>query len=507
MAKLQFNNRGWGSVQAEAGIGLLVAALYVAFLYSLTNFPFSDLPDHLARATIIDDLVYRHGANYGQRFAFEPGFLPYVGGDYLLMQLVRGFGAETAGRLWEVATFLTLPLAVWYLVRAMALRMRAQLIAMLLSFYLASDFFYTTGMFNFRWALALTVAAYAAWLRFRGGPGVAAYGLYVALVVAGYLCHLAAPVLAGAVIGAVSLRAWLQRRQSLAVSAWGLLPIALLLAWYMSRSSGLGLASDTLWRSLPGKVLGLGSSAIRFRAVPDILLFALFLLASGAAGLRSGWRGMPDSARDLAMATAALALLYICLPVATGMAYDIDGRAAAAVAVFLMLTALAGVEPTKTWRQGAPCLAIALVVALGNLAYVAYEVRPQDQALGEYRRVLHSLPANAAWLPIYTLPAIGRYRPFLHADSLAVVDGGPPTPYLFSAANTSFMTYFYFRQPPPTAPPLFWAVDGETPGHWPTVAQAYDFLVITRPYETALIPLATTLHAQSTVSEVLEIVR
>ena len=43
----------------------VLAACYAGFFMQLTSLPFQDFPNHLARAVVMADLIFHHGAQFG----------------------------------------------------------------------------------------------------------------------------------------------------------------------------------------------------------------------------------------------------------------------------------------------------------------------------------------------------------------------------------------------------------------------------------------------------------
>src|SRR5690349_2187951 len=58
-----------------------ITAAYVIVLARFDSFPFQDFPNHLTRAAIIADLLFHHGATFGQLFDFRFMPVPYILGD------------------------------------------------------------------------------------------------------------------------------------------------------------------------------------------------------------------------------------------------------------------------------------------------------------------------------------------------------------------------------------------------------------------------------------------
>jgi hypothetical protein len=57
--------------KATLAAAALVCAAYVIYFAQLTSLPLQDFPNHLARARIIDDLLFNGGARFGSQFAVQ----------------------------------------------------------------------------------------------------------------------------------------------------------------------------------------------------------------------------------------------------------------------------------------------------------------------------------------------------------------------------------------------------------------------------------------------------
>ena len=184
--------------------GGLLAVAYAVFLAQLKGLPFQDFPNDLARAHILDDLLFNGGARFGTEFAAQLTAIPYVLHDLLLTILVHLLGTAAGGAAFTIIIFLSLPVALLVYMRATGISPRVQLPIFLLSLLLATDWFFLVGFFAFRLAVAMVIAslAFVEVLRRRWSARV--YVGYLAMVVAGFSVHLAAPVFLLVAVGAAA---------------------------------------------------------------------------------------------------------------------------------------------------------------------------------------------------------------------------------------------------------------------------------------------------------------
>ena len=57
---------------------LLAVLLYVGVIAWFSPLVIQDYPNHLARAVIMDDLIYHHGAEFGSTYQYHFLFTSYV---------------------------------------------------------------------------------------------------------------------------------------------------------------------------------------------------------------------------------------------------------------------------------------------------------------------------------------------------------------------------------------------------------------------------------------------
>ena len=83
---------------------LLAVLLYMGVIAWFSPLVIQDYPNHLARALIMEDLLFHHGAVFGSDYQYHFLFTPYVLGDLLLAGLVAMVGLTAAGILWAILT-------------------------------------------------------------------------------------------------------------------------------------------------------------------------------------------------------------------------------------------------------------------------------------------------------------------------------------------------------------------------------------------------------------------
>jgi len=265
-------------------------------------------------------------------------------------------------------------------------------------------------------------------------------------------------------------------------------------------------------------------------------LFALCMAWPIRHTLRSRAWNRPMVLEQLAIAGAFL-VVYAALPRQVEFASFIDVRALPFVALFVIFAVLRlPAEDSHGEEFSAPSvLALATLLAIGNLSYLMHHVGQDNAWIARYRKVVQSVPKGASVLPVYSLPMVSA-MPLVHAASFVVLDRGGITPYLFGGDDGDPMLYFRYRSRP-YEPKWMWydaerlrkqaarlraaglplssqlvRTDGRTPWYektappdWPRVACDYEFILVTMPFDRALIGVTTQAIAANKSAALLKI--
>jgi hypothetical protein len=339
--------------------------------------------------------------------------------------------------------------------------------------------------------------------------------LYIGVVVLGYLMHLTTIVFVAAAIGVSGLlRMWL-RTSTLRTEALLLAPIAVMLAWHFGVAVGYSLPGDPIenlytWGTVYGKIARLSAEFLRYARVPDVVMMlmlgACVLLRAGRPRLRD--LAEPRVLEMLALAATFLAM-YVVLPMGYADAWYVDVRPLALVSVFVILACL-NLPTPRSWAHGPRLpltLTLAVLLVIGNLAYLTKHLLKEDAWLSQYRALVAVIPHGAHVLPVYTCPREGTLMPFLHADSFVTIDRGGVTPYEFTGDTANPMKYFRYADKLYSPDeswynnPLLYSVE------WPSVARDYDFVLVTKPFEPRRIHVPVTTLAENETAALLAIAK
>ena len=511
--------------QGVAGHWLLAALIGIVYLVGfarLTGFPMQDYANHVARAAVMADLLFHHGQHFGQVFEVHLAAVPYVLPDLLLAGLVELFGAAVGAGLFTSLTLLSLPCALVLYARSCAMGGRVGPYVFLIGLYLSVDWFFIAGFLAFRMSLALVVVSLslAELLRRRWSGGL--FAVHVSVIVLGLLTHLTAPIFMAAALGAsAAVRLW-QGRSTLRRELALLAPLVLVLGAYFAvtgQSHG-SPANAKDWAGPGGarpwvnKIRNMGFAFMGFdrhvELLPLLLFLACILLPLGGE-LRRGALKIGPAFLELLVLCAVFLGLYGVLPYEDQLTLYVDVRALAMVPILAALACLrlpAGEAATRAFGNPA-VLVLAALLALVQLFLVARPLGGNDAWVERYRRVEAQIPPGAWVLPVHT--EIGR--PYLlHVGTHVVLDRGAIEPYLFSGNFGDPMVYFRYSHPR-YAPDYHWYRDSLRRGigsaaagvDWSRVACSYDFLLVTQPYDPALIGVPTTRIASNDAGTLLAV--
>jgi len=522
----------------------LLAAGYLALMARLTSFPFEDFPSHLARAKVLADLLFHHGAQWGTVFSFHWQPVPYLLHDLILTSLVAALGTTAGGVVFNDLLVLALPCALLYYIHVNKLAPQARPLAVLVSLYLATDWFFLVGFAAFRLAIALLIVCIALADALRDRWSKRLYFAYLAALLAGYFDHLTVLVFLAvtlAVSGAVRAVAGhsnIRTEMRLAV------PVLMLLMAYFAVFAGPHHAASPGiysldWGSVTQKIHGLQDELYRFGGRvnrPMTVLLAFCLLWPVRRELVSPRLLAPAVIERLALAVAFLGV-YLVLPATYSGAAYVDVRALPLIVLFIFFAVLhldAAARDSDSGFAGAPALAAAVVLAAVNLAYVGWHLEKDNVWMERYRTVVAQIPRGALVLPIFTRPAVTTL-PLSHASAFVLLDRQGLIPYLFAGNLGDPMSYFRFIHYP-YAPVEEWYHLQETWNHavvftfrtqgqsyrwrfsydprqhdwrpavlapvsWGAVACTYPYIIVSEPYDPALIGVRTrTLVANSSAA-------
>jgi hypothetical protein len=537
-----FRNVAW-----LAAVLLLLG--YAGYFATLTSFPFQDYPNHMARAAVLSDLIFHHGERFAQLFQLHPLPIPYSLHDVLLVLCVAALGVKAGAGLFAALVFASLPAALLLYLRLNHLE-RASTTVLLLGLYLATDSFFFMAFMGFKLALAVIVVCMALTDRLRRRWSARMFWGYALVVVAGYLTHLTALVFFAPVLALSGLvRLW-TRGTTVRAELMLWIPVAALLVVHfglVERPHGPAdpAAYAYFWGSIVGKLRQLRWDFWRYGGRPSrsmMCLFAACILWAVRGALTRRAVRRPIFLEHLLLA-AFFFCVYWVLPAQYADSSFVDLRALPMIVLFLLLAAvhLAAAAQREGAFDSPVVISLAFLLAAVNLGYLIVHVQEDDAWIGRYRQLVAAVPVGAHVLPVNTLGTQSSIAPYLHAGSYLVLDRAAVMPYLFSGDRGDPMKYFRYTHRP-YMPDEFWylnhrewhkaypqsyEVDGRwytwrfvyskedrvwypadlAPVDWTRVACAYDYILVTKPFEPQLIDVPLERVAANDTAALLAIPR
>lgn len=495
--------------------GVLLLAVYCVMLVLTSPVPVQDLPDHLARAAAMSDLMFHGGTRYGGLYQFHLLWVPYLLGDLILAGAVELFGTTGGAAFWTLLVFLSFPCAALYYLRVRRIEAGGRALMLFLALYLSTDWFFLMGFMSFQISVAMLIVTLGLVELLRRRWSYASFALYLAALVLDYLMHLSPVIFLVAALGATAvLRLWL-RTTTLRTEVALLIPVIVVLIWHFAvashyREPGDPITSTYFWGTWASKFQRIGSQFFHFAPRTDLFLVALM---AGALLARTGVPRWRDLRQPLVLEMLALGLtflaMYFVLPLGYSEAYYVDTRPLPLVSFFLTAACLALPRPDRGVRRTRERLAVALaaLLAIGNLAYLTRHFMADRAWIAEYRALAAAIPLHSRVLTIYTYGGEGSFYPFLHTSGFVAMDRAAAEPYVFAADNGNPMKYFRYTHLP-YDPPEEWYGEIPRPSiDWRRVAEDYDFLLVTRPYDPGVLAIPTRPLAANSTATLLQILK
>jgi len=421
---------------------------------------------------------------------------------------------------------LVLVLAVWAYARQMLTTRWAIGAAVLCSWYFATNYLFILGFFSFQWGVAAAFLALAARearreiseaarsrrSRFQrtvktpvftraGGKGV-----YIVACVCCYGAHLACFAMLATITGVTGVVRTLRKEQTWARFAADWSPFVGLAAYHVLVLRAQ-VPSATIARSTLKDKFGhfIEAFFVRQNYVVDRSILVLFCLIV----VYAMWRRRIDIGRHWELATTCglAATIYFALPFGlAGISY-VDERSLPFFFIPLLILALRIFEESQPGKQvGGLILACALLAA-ANFGSLAWFLPAQNREAALYKEALLTIPPGKNVLPVDTRQRSGNTYPLRHVGSFYVAERGGYVPYLFSQANASGPAGYFTDLSTIYRPSQDWYLN-HAEADWDKVTQAYDYVVVTRPWEAGRVDLrGLELYYQNSVATVFRVRR
>ncbi|GJG87405.1 hypothetical protein tb265_25860 [Gemmatimonadetes bacterium T265] len=490
----------WPGEERLLGVALIA---HVAVALGLRHFPYQDVPNHLARYT----LIARAWAGTAPAWIdvhLQP--TSYVALDLLGAALVATVGALATERVFALIAAVALPVGMYLLLRAVAPAQRGwAIVGVLLSF----SAFFLSGFLNYVTGIGCAFVWLAVWWPRRRTTAWSTRGGLALGLVALFILHLSAPLVALFVVGLdlvwTSGRSWspagTARESGVAPRATGLAAARPQLATLGVCVAVLGAVWGTvaivgsasippildpvpvvpdpaiLFRTPTSKLLALATPFYSL-SIPELLLMTA---AYGTAlVLYLARQGRETFTHPLTVAALGFLALYVAWPMTIGAVRAVDARWL--LPAYLLLFCGAA-RPERAPSAGVLVAVTTLVVLHAGLVWQIG--RRIDRDLDAFDRVLARVPPGARVLPLVT--AVARYgprvSPYRHYAMWHLVRTGGRVAGLF-AANGLFddgYPYTHMAHVRERArvyyPNEDWGVRVFTALPWPRIRRDFDYIV------------------------------
>ncbi|MGD0907209.1 MAG: hypothetical protein ABSA96_06480 [Candidatus Acidiferrales bacterium] len=481
---------------------ILLLAVYTAALLALTGLPWSDLPNHLTRITILGKMLFSSNDYYNQHYVFQWMFTPYILWDLLAAVTSTFLPIIANGLLWTVITFLIVVASGWYLAKVRLQSSPQVRTLTLLAILIASGWFFALGLFAYQRSFGLSLVALALGHRIRKNgerSAIGRYVLYTLIVIACYLTHLGGYLGLCLISGAAALAAILENRRNLLREIGLLSPQFALLGCYvfcvLPSSKSNELSSDYLYGTVSRKFLVLASPWLRLPLRWDWPLVAgvalsLVLLTFRARGALRVQPLRTFLKNDIFLAVLFLFVMYVILPQGGFGGYNVDTRMLPYLFYFIFLW-LGSLEPKAESQDAQLGYSLRPDTVLLSTSWIALfslivQLWPYNTQMRDYRDLLSQIPAHKVVVPVSTAPPLGRLAPTLHQGALYAALREGVVPYIFVRQNNPPTPFFSFRDSY-KSPNIFWYERNLDP-QWQQMAPPCDYLVVFKPFDPARLP-------------------
>jgi hypothetical protein len=414
----------------------LVCAFYAVLLaialvpvFSFDVLPLGDMPNHLARVFILNNLdadpdLQRYYATEWRFFAFQTT-------DFILPLLTEAFGLVQGARLFIGATFILLIGGTAALHRAWLGHVGLWPAAATLFLY---SFPFALGQISFLFSTGLGLLLFAAWVGTVRRHGVVKILLFSAAGFALLICHFFAFAAYALMVGTFSLaQAWGEtdrRRRWLDLIEAGLpfvLPVIVFLLSFSSSVHG-----HTFYGDILSKSVAVLSATLSYGTWPDIVVTVAVI---GAVWVLKR-RGRLSFAPGMRFPALVLAVTAVAMPRALQGVLGADLRIPCMLAFLLVASSDLAL---RNRRDALAFCAAVMVVLLFRVTTLSAQWRDFDADYREFRAADVEIERGSRVIVIPFdqdfLAAQEPRLPYWYVASLAVIDRSIFLPHLYTIAT------------------------------------------------------------------------
>lgn len=369
-----------------AGAALLVVCLPLLLAPQL---PLVDMPAHLARLVIIDQLL--NGGPLASFYEFAPGLVPnllFDGAGWLLLQIVP---VEPAGAIYLILALATQLFGTVLLHRSLHGHCGYWPLAAALLLYNLL-FFY--GYLSYLAGVGLTLLSLALWISLRDRPLLLRLAAGSIAAVALFLAHIVPLIVYAAAIAGYELQRAIGHRQRPMAAFAGLFVGATQFAvpaiLFLRQTPTAGLAGEAIAYRPDAKLGGILATPTAGVEGIDIAV----LMAIGAVALLAPFACRIRFAAPFAGAFACILLAFALMPWAIGPAVNLDVRMPLAVMLIAIAATDVKMKPGRA-GLGAGLVATVAAVLLARTLSVGAQAASFAPRFDAYRSAFQGLPQGA----------------------------------------------------------------------------------------------------------------
>jgi hypothetical protein len=416
---------GAGTICAFYG-ALLALALVPVFSFALL--PLGDMPNHLARAFILNNIA--SDPDLQRYYAIEWHLFSFQSTDFILPLLTKAFGLEQGARIFITATFALLIGGTAVLHRAFFGRVGVGPASATIFLY---SFPFALGQISFLFTTGLSLLVFAAWVASIRKRGIVKVALFSAASLALLLCHFFAFAAYALLVGTFAVaRAWREpdrRRWWLDLVEAGIpfvLPaIVFVLSFHTS------VHGRTFYGDILAKSLAMLSPTMTYGTWPDIVITLAII---GTLWLLKR-RGVFSFAAGMGFPVLVLILAAIAMPRMMQGVLGADLRIPCLLA-FLLVAAIEIALHTR--RQVLAFCAGVTVLLLFRVSTISEQWRDFDADYRAFRAADTEIErgSRVIVIPFDRDQEVDRPRlPYWYVASLAVIDRSVFLPHLYTIAT------------------------------------------------------------------------
>jgi len=401
---------------------LLVLALVPVFAFGIL--PLGDMPNHLARAFILNSL----GADpdLQKYYAIEWHFFSFQSTDFILPLLTKAFGLEMGARLFVAATFALLIGGTAALHRAWFGRVGLWPATATLFLF---SFPFALGQISFLFSTGLSLLLFAAWIASMQRHGIVKVMLFSAASFALLLCHFFAFAAYALMLGIHALVLWRRERRWRDLIEAGLpfvLPGIVFLLSFGSEIHG-----RTFYGDLFAKAVSVLAATITYGTWPDVVVTIAVIVGLWFLHRRRRLSFVPE----MRLPVLALVVAAIAMP---RMMQGVLGADLRIPCLLGFLLVAASDVAFRSRRQALAFCAGVTAILLFRVVTLSDQWRIYDADYREFRAAASTLDrgSRVMVIPFDLGKTADRPRlPYWYMASFAVIDRSVFLPHLYTIAT------------------------------------------------------------------------